>query len=99
MKETAILMMSDAVESAARALPDPTPARIRELVDRLITQKISEGQLDQSPLTLREIDLIKDSLASVLTGMYHHRIDYPPAPSAQPAPEPVAVGDQRVADR
>ncbi len=99
MKETAILMLSDAVESAARALPDPTPARIRELVERLITQKISEGQLDQSPLTLREIDLIKDSLASVLTGMYHHRIDYPPAPSAHPAAEPVTVGDRRVADR
>jgi putative nucleotidyltransferase with HDIG domain len=99
MKETAILMLSDAVESATRALPDPTPARIRELVERLITQKIAEGQLDQSPLTLREIDLIKDSLTSVLTGMYHHRIDYPPAPSAPPVAEPVVAGDHRVADR
>jgi cyclic-di-AMP phosphodiesterase PgpH len=76
------------VESAARALPDPTPLRIRELVERLVSQKIADGQLDQSPLTLREIDLVKDSLASVLTGMYHHRIDYPAAPAA-PEPEPV----------
>jgi putative nucleotidyltransferase with HDIG domain len=83
-KETAILMLADAVESATRTLQDPTPARIRELVDRLVAQKITEGQLDQSPLTLRDIDKIKDSLANVLTGMYHHRIDYPagPAPSA-----------------
>jgi putative nucleotidyltransferase with HDIG domain len=102
MKESAILMLSDAVESAARALPDPTPARIRELVERLVTQKITEGQLDQSPLTLREIDIIKDSLASVLTGMYHHRIDYPPAPPAHPAEpvvEPVAAGSQPSGDR
>jgi hypothetical protein len=79
IKETAILMMADTVESATRVLQDPTPGRIRELVDRLIGQKISEGQLDQSPLTLHEIDLIKDSLVNVLIGMYHHRIDYPGA--------------------
>lgn len=95
-KETAILMLSDAVESATRVLQDPNPQRIRELVDRLVSQRISEGQLDQSPLTLREIDLIKESLASVLTGMYHHRIDYPTAltpartePALEPA-EPTA---------
>lgn len=76
-KETAILMMADTVESATRVLQDPTPVRIRELVDRLIGQKIAEGQLDEAPLTLREIGLIKDSLTNVLTGMYHHRIDYP----------------------
>jgi cyclic-di-AMP phosphodiesterase PgpH len=84
-KETAILMLADSVESAARVLQDPTPIRIRELVDRLVGQKIAEGQLDQSPLTLREIDVIKETLASVLTGMYHHRIDYP-APQVAPAP-------------
>jgi hypothetical protein len=78
-KETAILMLADTVESATRVLQDPTPPRIRELVDRLVNQKITEGQLDQSPLTLREVDLIKDSLTNVLTGMYHHRIDYPGA--------------------
>jgi cyclic-di-AMP phosphodiesterase PgpH len=89
-KETAILMLADTVESAARVLSDPSPARIREMVDRLVNQKIAEGQLDQSPLTLREIDQIKESLSSVLTGMYHHRIEYPssaplaPAPSRQP---------------
>ena len=76
-KETAILMMADTVESATRVLQDPTPTRIRELVDRLIGQKIAEGQLDEAPLTLSEIGVIKDSLVNVLTGMYHHRIDYP----------------------
>ncbi len=90
VKETAILMLADSVESAARVLQDPNPARIRELVDRLVNQKIADGQLDQSPLTLREIDLVKDSLANVLTGMYHHRIDYPTPAPPQPSP---AEGD------
>ena len=76
-KETAILMLADSVESAAHVLQDPTPPRIRELVDRIVSHKIAEGQLDESPLTLREIDRVKDALASVLIGMYHHRIDYP----------------------
>jgi putative nucleotidyltransferase with HDIG domain len=98
-KETAILMLADSVESAARVLQDPTPTRIRELVDRLVNQKIAEGQLDQSPLTLREIDLIKDSLTNVLTGMYHHRIDYPTAPAPAPAAEGVAAAEPSVSHR
>lgn len=80
-KETAILMLADTVESAARVLADATPIRIREMVDRLVGQKLAEGQLSQSPLTLREIDQIKDSFTTVLSGMYHQRIDYP-TPSA-----------------
>jgi cyclic-di-AMP phosphodiesterase PgpH len=82
-KETAILMLADTVESAARVLSEPSPGRIREMVDRLVNEKIAEGQLDQSPLTLREIDQIKESLSSVLTGMYHHRIEYPSTAPAQ----------------
>jgi len=95
-KETAILMLADTVESAARVLADPSPGRIREMVDRLVRQKIEEGQLDQSPLTLREIDQIKESLAGVLTGMYHHRIEYPsaaPAPAVSREPDPVGAGE------
>jgi membrane-associated HD superfamily phosphohydrolase len=68
------------------------------MVDRLVSQKINEGQLDQSPLTLREIDLIKESLANVLNGMYHHRIDYPaPQAIAAPASEPTPDRDHVVA--
>jgi cyclic-di-AMP phosphodiesterase PgpH len=87
-KETAILMIADSVESATRVLVDPTPEKIRELVDRIVAGKISAGQLDECPLTLRELEQIKEALAKVLTGMYHHRIDYPPAPTAVPAPPP-----------
>jgi cyclic-di-AMP phosphodiesterase PgpH len=88
-RETAIVMMADSVESAARVLQDPTPARIRELVERVVAGKMDGGQLDECPLTLREITVTKEILAKVLSGMYHQRLDYPPAPPADGgAPRP-----------
>ncbi|HEX8693358.1 MAG TPA: HDIG domain-containing protein [Longimicrobium sp.] len=100
-RETAVVMLADSVESAARVLQDPTPARIRELVDRIVGAKIAAGQLDESPLTLREINIVKEVLARSLSGMYHSRLDYPaPPPAAQDGeaanggaqPEPAATG-------
>ncbi len=102
-KETAILMLADGVESAARVLHDPTPERIKALVDRIVDGKMAQGQLDEAPLTLGELSRVKEELTKVLSGMYHHRIDYPAmrepapaeaqattlAPAASPAPVPV----------
>jgi putative nucleotidyltransferase with HDIG domain len=76
-RETAIAMLADSVESATRALKDPTPERIRGLIDSIVDAKIADHQLDDAPLTLREIAQIKDQFAKVLGGVYHHRIDYP----------------------
>jgi hypothetical protein len=95
-RETAIVMMADSVESAARVLQDPTPERIRELVARIVAAKIDAGQLDESPLTLREIHTVREVLARVLSGMYHQRVDYPapvptpevPRDAAGPAEQP-----------
>jgi hypothetical protein len=85
-KETAILMFADSVESAAKVLQEPSPERIRALVDRIVEGKISQGQLDEAPLTLHDITRIKEQFVAVLTGMYHHRIDYPPPrPAGAPA--------------
>lgn len=80
-KETAVVMLADAIESAARTLAEPTPDRIRALIDRMVERRIEAGQLDQCPLTLRDLDVIKGEFARVLTGLYHHRIDYPTEPS------------------
>ena len=77
-KETAIVMLADSVESAARVLPDPTPDSIRDLVDRIVQAKVDARQLDDTPLTLEELALIKDQFVKLLSGMYHQRIDYPP---------------------
>jgi hypothetical protein len=76
-RETAIAMLADTVESATRALKDPTSERIRELVDSVVDAKIASGQLDEAPLTFREVSRIKDQFVKVLSGVYHHRIDYP----------------------
>lgn len=76
-QESAIVMLADTVESATRSLQDPTPTRIHELVETLVEDKIRHGQLDEAPLTLHEISVIKEQFAKVLAGMYHHRIDYP----------------------
>ncbi|HYJ80011.1 MAG TPA: HDIG domain-containing protein, partial [Longimicrobiaceae bacterium] len=90
-RETAVVMLADSVESAARVLRDPSPARIRELVDRIVGAKIAAGQLDECPLTLREIQVAKEVLARSLSGMYHHRLDYPTPPA--PSGEGAADGD------
>ncbi|MEZ4414848.1 MAG: HDIG domain-containing protein [Gemmatimonadota bacterium] len=86
-KETAILMLADSVESAARALQDPTRERIRELVTGLIDAKIANGQLDEAPLTLGEIGRVREEIIKVLEGMYHQRIDYPSTRHLTDAPD------------
>ena len=78
-KETAVVMLADSVESAARALADPTTERIRELVDRVVNAKIAAGQLDQSPLTMRDLSRAKDVLTRAVSSMHHQRVDYPAA--------------------
>jgi len=76
-KETAIVMLADSCESAARAMQDPTPERVRDLISNIIEGKIADGQLDEAPLTLREIALVKDQFVSILSGLHHRRIEYP----------------------
>ncbi len=78
--ETAICMLADGVEAAARALPEPTADRIRDLVERIVQQRLEQGQLRDAPLTMRQLETIKEEFARVLLGMYHGRIDYPAAP-------------------
>jgi putative nucleotidyltransferase with HDIG domain len=76
-RETAVVMLADGIESASRVLRDPTPERIRSTIETIAGARLSEGQLDQCPLTLREMDLAKAAFARVLIGMYHRRVDYP----------------------
>jgi putative nucleotidyltransferase with HDIG domain len=76
-RESGIIALADSIESASRTLVKPSPARIQALVDEITRQKIQDGQLDNCPLTLREIAMIKQSFASTLRSMLHSRIDYP----------------------
>jgi uncharacterized domain HDIG len=76
-KEVAILMIADAVESAARAMSDPTPSRIDALVRTIANKRLLDGQFDDCELTLRELHLIVESISRTVTSMYHGRIAYP----------------------
>ena len=75
-KESGIICLADTIESASRTLGKPTPAKIRTLVEELVRAKINDGQLDECPLTLRELALVKESFAKTLRSMLHSRIDY-----------------------
>ena len=76
-KESAILMLADSAEAAARSLAHPDPESIRAIVVRIFDAIISDGQLDESKLTLRELTRIRETLISSLNALYHARIDYP----------------------
>src|SRR5581483_5994095 len=77
--ETAVVMLADGIEAATRVLHEPTPDRIRDVVDHIVRQRVEQGQLVDAPLTLRQIEMIKDEFSRVLVGMYHNRIEYPAA--------------------
>ena len=76
-RETAIVMMADTVEAAVRSMKEPTPAKIEGFVQKLIKEKLDDGQFDECPLTLLELSKIAKSFTSVVTGIIHERIEYP----------------------
>ncbi len=102
-RETGLLMLADGVEAAVRASAQSgklRPARpadngsrersgttIGEVVEQIVNDRVRAGQLDECPLTLRDIALIKASFVQTLQGIYHPRVEYPPA-ARQPEPQP-----------
>jgi putative nucleotidyltransferase with HDIG domain len=76
-REAAILLICDGIESATRAMSDPTPSRIEALVRRMSRARLQDGQLDDSDLTFRELRIIEDSIIKSLCAIYHSRIAYP----------------------
>ena len=75
--ESGIISLADCVESASRTLGKPTPAKIKALVDDIVTKRIKDGQLDDCNLTLKDMKKIRESFAKTLRSMLHSRIDYP----------------------
>ena len=76
-KESAIMMIADSCEAAARSLSEPTPDNIRFIVTKIIDAIVSDDQLDDCDLTLRELTQIRESMIRSLVAIYHSRIDYP----------------------
>lgn len=75
-KETAVLMMADSVEAASRSLKDPDAQNIGDLVERIVDYKLDQNQLNNSDITLKDIETIKLIFKTMLMGIYHVRIDY-----------------------
>ncbi|MFA4888986.1 MAG: HDIG domain-containing metalloprotein [Candidatus Omnitrophota bacterium] len=76
-KETAVVLLADSVEAATRALKDPSPAKVEELVHKVINNKFIDGQLDECDLTLKDLEKISAVFIRILSGIYHSRISYP----------------------
>jgi putative nucleotidyltransferase with HDIG domain len=76
-RESAVMMLSDAVESASRSLTEPTPARIKSLVHDLAMKRLLDGQFDECGLTLEELKEVERSLVKSLNAVYHGRVKYP----------------------
>ena len=76
MKETSILMIADAVESAVRAQKNPTSEDIEHIIDKIIVDRLNDGQLSDSPLTLKDIKDVAATFNRILRGMLHERIKY-----------------------
>ncbi len=80
-REAGLVMLADVVEAASRTLENPTPARIQGLVQNLVNKIFSDGQLDDCELTLRDLHNIAKIFNKILTGIYHHRIEYSESPA------------------
>ncbi len=76
-KEAGLVMLADVVEAASKTVVDPTVARIQGMVQKIINKVFSDGQLDECELTLKDLHEIAKSFNNTLSGIFHHRVEYP----------------------
>jgi putative nucleotidyltransferase with HDIG domain len=76
-REAAILMLADSVEASVRSLRQPDEAQIRAMVNRIVRERLEDGQFDECDVTLRDLERIREAFVAQLLGMYHRRIEYP----------------------
>jgi cyclic-di-AMP phosphodiesterase PgpH len=91
-KESALIMLADSIEAAARTVESPNPKRLQNVVDRIVDRFLNDHQLDESQLTLNEIAVAKQAFARTLSGIYHERIAYPGFDFSQVAVDEVSSG-------
>ncbi len=76
-KEAAIVMLADGIEAAAKALEKPTPAKIEQLTYSMVEERLADGQLSESNLTMGDLERINKAFVRILSSMYHERVEYP----------------------
>lgn len=97
-KEAGILMLADSVEAASRSLSDPTHKRLETLIEMIFKARIEDGQLDDTDLTFRDLNQIKETFLNMLLGIYHVRVKYPGQEeaerNAEAPPRPVGAAEK-----
>jgi membrane-associated HD superfamily phosphohydrolase len=76
-KESAVVMLADITEAAVRTLNKPTVQKIEKFIQQLFEDKVDNGQLSESELSFRDLEIIKNAFVKTLAGYYHSRIEYP----------------------
>jgi putative nucleotidyltransferase with HDIG domain len=76
-RETGIMMLADTIEAAVRTLDDPSPQKLEVMIDELVKKRIDEGELEECPLTLKDLKKIREAFLGVLVGISHTRVKYP----------------------
>lgn len=79
-KETAIVMLADGCEAAVRAARPKDPQELAQILERVFQERIQSGQLDEAPLTMQDLQGIREAFLQVFQGMFHPRLIYPEAP-------------------
>jgi putative nucleotidyltransferase with HDIG domain len=81
-RESAVISLADGVEAASRSLRSATPVQLGHIIDRVVGERVSDGQLSEAPLTFEDITKIKNSFTFTLLNMLHARVAYPDAEKA-----------------
>lgn len=82
-KETAIVMLADGCESAVRSIVEPDAQKVENMINNIFNSRLKEGQLDEAPITFRDITKMKESFLSILISQHHRRIKYPKQEDAE----------------
>jgi putative nucleotidyltransferase with HDIG domain len=94
-REAVILMLADGSEASVRSLEEQTPENIRAIVKKIVDTVVSDGQFDESNITMRELTTIRESLINTLNNVYHERISYP---GFNPPNERAGEGEKQIAE-
>jgi putative nucleotidyltransferase with HDIG domain len=76
-KEAAVVLLADSVEAAVRSLNNPSVVDMEKMLNKIVKEKMDDGQLDDAELTMKDIGKIKLAFMRVLEGMFHSRVEYP----------------------
>ena len=98
-KETGILLLADGVEAASRAMKDPNYQKLENLINKMVDNRVYEGQLSNTPLTFQDLRVIKETFLNILLGIYHSRVEYPDKDEVESAKEKKGDSEQASSEK